>query len=115
MWDDTTTPISEVKEALDAFNEARDWGQFHTPKDLAMCISTEAAELLECFLWKSPDDSLNMDAVREELADIFITATNLANKLGVDIMSAVEQKLEVNGRKYPVEKAKGRSTKHDKL
>lgn len=115
MWSDETTPVQQVKDALRAFNHARDWEQFHRPKDLAMCISAEAGELLECFLWKAEGDPIDMDRVREELADVLITAINLANTLGIDAMAAVEAKIHLNGTRYPVSKAVGRADKYDSL
>ncbi len=115
MWNDMDTPLIELREKLREFNDERDWAQFHSPKDLAMCVATESAELLECFLWKRDGDTHDLGRIREELADVFITLTNLASKLDVDMMSAVQDKLALNAKRYPVDKAKGRSTKHTAL
>ena len=115
MWDDDTTTITELKARLADFNKARDWEQFHTPKDLAMCISAEAGELLECFLWKKDEGELNRAAVEEELADLAITVANLSQRLGINLMAAVEQKLSINAERYPVSKARGSHKTHRTL
>lgn len=114
-WTDGNTTIGDIKARLKAFNADRDWEQFHTPKDLAICLSTEVAELLEVFLWKRPDDEIAMDRVKEELADVTICALNLAARLEVDLAAAVEQKIASNGERYPVELARGRADKYDAL
>ena len=115
MWDDVNTSVSELKKRLKVFNQEREWEQFHTPKDLAMCIAAEAGELLECFLWKGDEASLDRDAIIEEIADLMITTANLAARLDIDMMAAVDRKLELNAARYPVSKARGRATKHTKL
>lgn len=99
------------KEILDFSNE-RDWDQFHSPENLAKSISIEAGELLECFQWSS---DYNKNNVCEELADVITYCIMLADKLDVSIEDIVLDKLEKTKRKYPVEKAKGVSTKYDKL
>jgi dCTP diphosphatase len=115
MWDDQTTTLQVLKDSLKRFNSDRDWEQFHTPKDLAMCVSAEAGELLECFLWKREDSDIDLTSVQEELADIIITATNLGARLNIDLMKAVERKLAINAERYPVEVARGKATKHTDL
>jgi len=90
----------------------RDWAQFHTPENLAKSISIESGELLECFQWDADADS---DRVADELADVLTYALLLADRLDLDPEQIVLDKLERTGRKYPVEKAKGRSTKYDQL
>jgi len=90
----------------------RDWAQFHTPENLAKSISIESGELLECFQWDADADS---DRVADELADVLTYAVLLADRLDLDPEQIVLDKLERTGRKYPVEKAKGRSTKYDQL
>lgn len=97
-----------------AFRDARDWKQFHNPKDLALALSIEAAELNELFLWKSPEDA-DRDRVAEELADVFIYLLLLAHESGVDIPLAVTKKLRVNRKKYPVKKARGNAKKYSAL
>lgn len=104
----------EIIQALIKFRNERDWEQFHNPKDLALAISIESAELLELFLWKKPDDA-NFEKVKEELADIFSFAFLLAEKYGFDVKEIVLDKIKINGDKYPVDKAKGTSNKYDEL
>ena len=104
----------EIKQALLKFRNERDWEQFHNPKDLALALSIESAELLELFLWKKAEDA-NIEKVREELADIFSFAFLLANKYGFDVKEIVLDKIKTNGEKYPVNKAKGTSKKYDEL
>ena len=98
--------------ALREFNLERDWDKFHTEENLAKSISIEAGELLECFQW---DSSYDMEDVCEELADVLSYCIMLADRLNVDIETIVLDKLEKTKKKYPVEKAKGISTKYDKL
>ena len=100
--------INKIKE----FNEDRDWDQFHSPENLAKSISIEAGELLECFQWNSEYD---LDEVKEELADVINYCLLMADKLGVDPKQIVLDKMEKTAKKYPVEKAKGKSTKYNKL
>ena len=104
----------EIIQALLKFRNERDWDQFHNPKDLALAISIESAELLELFLWKNADDA-NTEKVKEELADVFSFAFLLAEKYGFDVKEIVLDKIKSNGMKYPVEKAKGTSKKYDEL
>ena len=100
--------IKEIKQ----FNEERDWDQFHSPENLAKSISIEAGELLECFQWNNNYDK---EEVCEELADVFTYCIQMAMKLGVDPEEIILKKLEKTRKKYPVEKAKGVSTKYNKL
>ncbi|MDP4644616.1 MAG: nucleotide pyrophosphohydrolase [Opitutales bacterium] len=119
---DTDTCLQEIKDRALAFTKERDWEQFHSPKNLSMAISAEAAELMEHFLWQTPEQSRE-DAcseklqakVKEELADIFLFAIQFANMTGIDISAAIEAKIKRNGEKYPVEKARGRSDKYTDL
>ena len=104
----------EIIQALLKFRNERDWEQFHNPKDLALAISIESAELLELFLWKKADEA-NVDKVKEELADIFSFAFLLAENFGFDVNKIVLEKIKKNGEKYPVDKAKGTSKKYDEL
>lgn len=106
--------IQNITDALLKFRNERDWEQFHNPKDLALSISIESAELLELFLWKKADDA-NSEKVKEELADIFSFAFLLAEKYGFDVKEIVLDKIKTNGEKYPVDKAKGTSKKYDEL
>ncbi|OYU94109.1 MAG: nucleotide pyrophosphohydrolase [Bacteroidetes bacterium B1(2017)] len=104
----------EIIQALLKFRNERDWEQFHNPKDLALAISIESAELLELFLWKKAEDA-NTEKVKEELADIFSFAFLLAEKYGFDVKEIVLEKIKKNDLKYPVDKAKGTSKKYDEL
>ena len=112
---DTDTVIAELKAALGAFNAEREWEQFHSAKDLAMALSVEAAELLELFLWRDVDAPVALDRAREELADVFITALNLASRLDIDVAEAVRAKMALNAQRYPVALSKGNARKHDQL
>ena len=104
----------EIIQALLKFRNERDWEQFHNPKDLALAISIESAELLEEFLWKKAEDA-NTEKVKEELADIFSFAFLLAEKYGFDVKEIVLEKIKTNANKYPVEKAKGKADKYNQL
>ena len=106
--------MEDIIQALIKFRNERDWEQFHNPKDLALAISIESAELLELFLWKNAEEA-NPEKVKEELADIFSFAFLLADKFGFDVKEIVLDKIKTNGEKYPVEKAKGTSKKYDEL
>ena len=109
--------IRELQKAVTDFRDARNWKQFHNPKDLAISISLEAAELLEIFQWSGADVSADkkINKVREELADVLIYSCLMANDLGLDISEIVKAKLDENNRKYPVEKAFGNSKKYTDL
>ena len=100
--------IEEIRQ----FNIERDWDQFHSPENLAKSISIEAGELLECFQWNS---DFEKEDVCEELADVLTYCIMLADRLEVDPVEIIRSKLELTKQKYPVEKAKGVSTKYDKL
>ena len=102
----------ETIERIRKFTEERDWDQFHSPANLAKSIVIEAAELLECFQW---NNNFNKDEVCEELADVFTYCIMMADKLGVDPKEVVLKKLDKTRKKYPVDKAKGVSTKYNKL
>ena len=108
------TDISLLTEKLVAFRDERDWGQFHNPKDLAAALSIEASELLECWLWKKPEDA-EMTKVREELADVFAYAFLLADRCGLDVKEIVLDKIAKNATKYPIESSKGNSKKYNQL
>ena len=104
----------EIIEALLKFRNEREWEQFHNPKDLALAISIESAELLELFLWKKAEDA-NAEKVKEELADIFSFAFLLAEKYGFDVKEIILDKIQRNGEKYPIDKAKGSAKKYNEL
>lgn len=104
--------MKELIEEIDKFNKERDWDQFHSPENLAKSISIEAGELLECFQW---NNDYNKEEVCEELADVFTYCLMMADKLGVDPKDIILKKLDKTRKKYPIEKAKGVSTKYNKL
>lgn len=101
--------MKEIKQ----FNEERDWDKFHSPANLAKSISIESGELLECFQWN--DENYNKEEVCEELADVFTYCIQMAMKLEVKPEEIIMKKLEKTKKKYPVEKARGVSTKYNKL
>lgn len=103
--------IEEILSAIRQFNADRDWDQFHNGKDLSVALSIEAGELLESYLWKQPED-VNVDKVREELADVLLYAFQLADKYDLDIKQIMFDKLNRNAAKYPVEKARGSAKKY---
>jgi len=104
--------MKEAIRQIREFNKERDWDQFHSPGNIAKSIMIEAGELLECFQWSEDYDK---QAVCEELADVVNYCLVMADRLDVDLEQIVLEKLEKNRKKYPVEKAKGRNTKYDKL
>ena len=104
---------AQTKDRIRRFSVDRDWDQFHSPANLAKSIAIEASELLECFQWD--EDHYDLEEVKEELADVLVYAQNLLDKLGLDEDEIINDKMTKNEAKYPVEKAKGRSTKYDKL
>jgi len=106
--------IKLLQAEILAFRDERDWAQFHNTKDLAAGLSIEAGELLECFLWKKPEEA-DPAKIREEIADVIVYALLIAAQANIDIPEAVRAKLKANAAKYPVDKAKGRSDKYDKL
>ncbi|HEY8993633.1 MAG TPA: nucleotide pyrophosphohydrolase [Lacunisphaera sp.] len=119
---DATTTFAHLKEVTAAFARERDWEQFHAPKNLSMAIAAETGELMEHFLWVSPEESktlcLNSDKrgkIEEELADVIILSLQFANIAGIDVTSAINSKIAKNHAKYPVEKSKGRSEKYTDL
>lgn len=106
--------LEELRQSIVKFTQDRDWDQFHNGKDLALALSIEAAELNEAFLWKEAKN-VNVDKVKEELADIFNYAILIADKYDLDIKQIVLDKLRRNAEKYPVEKAYGSAKKYNEL
>ena len=104
--------MEEIMQEIKKFNEERDWDQFHSPENLAKSIAIESGELLECFQW---NNDYNKEEVCDELADVFSYCIMMADKLGVNPKEIILKKLEKTKKKYPVEKAKGKSTKYNKL
>lgn len=116
------TTIQELTDLVKNFCEERDWDQFHNPKDLAIGISTEANELLDIFRFQSEEqiqgffkDPKHREHIEEEFADTFFMLLRFAQMNGLDIKKCLEQKILKNGKKYPVEKAKGSNLKYDEL
>lgn len=115
-----TDVLSGLRLELRRFATERDWDQFHSPKNLAMALSVEAAELLEHFQWLSDAESSALPAearakVSEELADVLLYLVRLADKLDVDLAAAASEKLKVNAVKYPADKARGSNKKYSDL
>ena len=106
--------LEELRKAIVKFTQERDWDQFHNGKDLALALSIEAAELNEAFLWKDASQ-VNVDKVKEELADIVNYAILIADKYDLDIKQIVLDKLRRNAEKYPVDKAYGSAKKYNEL
>jgi dCTP diphosphatase len=110
-------PLKTIASRLEAFAQERDWDGFHSPKNLAMALNVEAGELLEHFQWLTEDQSRDLPQdtrveVEREIADIQIYLIRLADKLGVDLLRAVEAKIEDNARKYPAERVRGSAKKY---
>jgi NTP pyrophosphatase (non-canonical NTP hydrolase) len=116
--DDETT-LADLRRRVAAFVAARDWEQFHTPKNLSIAVAIEAAELMEAFQWLSDEEAAALEdeekraAVVDELADVLIYALSLANALGVNVSTAVVEKLERNEHRFPVEDWRGRARLED--
>lgn len=112
--------LDTLRRRIREFAEARAWERYHTPKNLAMALSVEAAELLEPFQWLTGEQSLQLsgtqhEAVRQEIADVLIYLTRLADLLEIDLLGAAADKLAINARKYPVEKAHGNALKYSEF
>jgi dCTP diphosphatase len=117
-----TRDFGAIEDAVRRFRDERDWKQFHRPKDVAVSVTIEAAELLEHFQWKTDDEirgylavPANRDEVAREMADVQMLLVSLADVLGVDLHAATLAKVEEAARKYPVEKSKGSAAKYDRL
>jgi dCTP diphosphatase len=115
---DQATTIADLRAAVDAFVDARDWRPFHNAKDLAVSIAIESAELLEEFQWHDATQVAEVSAdpearerVRQELADVLIYCLSLSNALAIDVSDAITDKLVISGRKYPVEAYRGKYRK----
>ena len=112
--------LQQLRDALRGFADERDWEQFHSPKNLAIALSVEAAELLEHFTWLTQAESATLPEetlaqVREEMADVLLYLVRLADRLDVDLRAAAQEKIDVNAAKYPVEKARGSRRKYDEF
>ena len=113
-----TIDLTTLKQRLREFADARDWNQFHSPKNLAMALSVEVSEIVEHFQWLTEEQSKNLpqnklEEVEAELADTFIYLIRLADTLDVDLLDATIKKIAVNEKKYPVDKARGNATKYN--
>lgn len=114
------TEVKEITEKIKKFRDERDWMQFHDPKNMAVSVILEASELLEHFQWKTTEEvekyaRQNQAEIKDEIADIALYLFELADNLGINLIEAMDQKLKKNEMKYPVEKAKGKHTKYNKL
>ena len=112
--------IEELVNKIIKFRKDRDWEQFHNPKDLAISLSLEASEVLEHFQWKSKEEVEkyileNKLEIGEELADVLYWVLLMGNDLNIDVLEALNKKMKMNEKKYPIEKAKGKHTKYTKL
>ena len=112
--------LDHLRDALRLFIAERDWAQFHSPKNLSMALSAEAAELMEHFQWLTEAESRALppetrEEVRMEMADVLLYLIRIADEVDVDLIAAALEKLERNRNRYPVEKSRGRHTKYDKL
>jgi NTP pyrophosphatase (non-canonical NTP hydrolase) len=112
--------IESITEKIIQFRDAREWSQYHDPKNLSQALGIEAAELQEIFLWKTAEESRNLSEkdiaqVLEEIADVFIYLTYLCQEFKIDLFDATLKKIEKNAVKYPIEKSKGSSKKYNEL
>ena len=112
-----TDSLQDLRKRINVFVTARDWAQFHTPKNLAMAMIVEAAELVEQFQWDTPQESQHLtsekrEAVAHELADTFVYLLRIAEVLEIDLIDATSKKIDLNALKYPVEKVKGSNAKY---
>lgn len=122
MVSDGERKISEIKDKIKEFCEARDWDQFHNAKELAIALSIEASELLEIFRWKTPEEvqalfenEKKKEDIEDEMADILYFLVRIAQLYDLDLSEALDRKMEKNERKYPVDKAKGSSKKYNEF
>ena len=114
------TTLDALRDQLRRFAAARDWEQFHSPKNLAMALAVEAAELVENFQWLTEEQSRSLPpetlrAAREEIADVFLYLIRIADQLGIDPVAAAQEKMIANEEKYPVDKARGTAKKYTEL
>lgn len=112
--------IDDLTKRIMAFRDARDWRQFHNPKDVALSLVLEATEVMEHFQWKNKEEiekyiKTNKAEIGEELADVLYWVLLMSHDLEIDVLEALEKKILKNEEKYPVEKAKGKHTKYNKL
>ena len=117
----TAVDVAGLQALLRQFAEERDWQQFHSPKNLSMALAAEAGELLEIFQWltddqsrRMPDSPADLELAQQELADVLIYVLRLADVLGIDLQTAVEEKLARNKERYPIHLARGNATKYSR-
>ncbi len=115
-----TDSIQQLTQEIIAFRDARDWRQFHAPKEMAVAIAAEAGELLQHFVWQSNEQSQSRiqnqrDDIADEIADVSMLLFELANDLGIDLARAIRKKLARNEQRYPVHKARGSNRKYNEL
>ena len=113
LFNEAISMKKETIQRIRNFTIDRDWDQFHSPANLAKSISIEANELLECFQWD--ENNYNINDVKEELADVIVYCQNMLDKLNLDVDDIINAKMDKNEAKYPVEKAKGKADKYNKL
>jgi NTP pyrophosphatase (non-canonical NTP hydrolase) len=120
--DDRNTTLQDIKDLIAEFTAARDWQQFHCPKNVAMALVSEASELMAHFRWTAPgedgtvlDDPKSLQDVRHEVADVLLLLAEFANVAGIDMAEAVREKMEINSQRYGVEKSRGTARKYDRL
>ena len=113
--------IEGIQKKIKEFALAREWEQFHTPKNLSMALSIETSELMELFQWLTTEESQEImqtnkaDQVRHEMADVAVYLFRLADVLGINLIDAIHEKMKLNAEKYPVEKSKGHARKYDEI
>jgi NTP pyrophosphatase (non-canonical NTP hydrolase) len=112
--------LNELIQKIIEFRDARDWKQFHNPKDVALSLSLEASEVVEHFQWKNNKEihkyvKVHKDEIGEELADVFYWVLLMSHDLDIDIIDALDKKIDLNDKKYPIEKSKGKHIKYNKL
>ena len=119
---DGETTLQDVKDTIARFTAQRDWQQFHSAKNVAMALVSEAAELMAHFRWSKHgqdaavlDDAQSLREIRHEVADVLLLLAEFANVAGIDMAQAVQEKMEINAQRYPVEKSRGTARKYDRL
>ena len=115
-----TLSLLQIENKIREFNQERDWSQYHSPRNLAMALNVEAAELMELFLWSSdegpqPPVDGRLSKVDDEVADVLICLLNFCHQLDIDLLEVTHRKIEKNRTKYPIEKSKGKLEKHNEL
>jgi NTP pyrophosphatase (non-canonical NTP hydrolase) len=120
--DDRDTTLQDIKDLIAEFTAARDWQQFHCPKNVAMALVSEASELMAHFRWTAPGEDADVlgdpqsyREVRHEVADVLLLLAEFANVAGIDMAAAVREKMEINSRRYCVEKSRGTARKYNRL